>query len=330
VTVETGRVAERSDALVSVTALTKEFASGSSWRKQRPIYAVRAVDITIEHGQTLGLVGESGSGKSTVGRLLAGLVAPTSGDIEIDGIRVSNLAKHDVMRLRRTVQVIPQDPLRSLNPRMTVEQLVEEPFRLHRIGDGPHRARAIVQALDEVGLGRSALKRYPHEFSGGQRQRIAIARALALKPKLIIADEPTSALDVVVQANVLNLMKDLQSLHEVAYLFISHDLHVVEFMSDVMGVMYLGEIVETGGSKDMFESPKHPYTEGLLSAVPSLTRAEPSGATMLRGEIPSPTDIPQGCGFRSRCPKAMDVCASDSPTVRRDGASSVRCHLYDR
>jgi oligopeptide transport system ATP-binding protein len=318
-------MAER--VLLRVKDLKKTFESGHVLRKKE-VFAVRGVSFEISRGQTFGLVGESGSGKSTVGRLVARLLDRTSGTVEFDGLDIGELSGADLRRARRDIQVIFQDPLRSLDPRMTVRQILDEPYRLHRIGSKAERRDQIHRSLEAVGMSDAALSRYPHEFSGGQRQRIAIARALALRPKLIIADEPTSSLDVSVQAQVLNLMRDLQDEFGVAYLFISHDLHVVQYMSNVTGVMYLGSLVEVGRSDLVFEQPLHPYTQSLLAANPSISDIEHE-YTPLKGEVPSPTELAPGCAFSTRCPKAMEHCSTVAPPVVTDASGRfVRCHLY--
>lgn len=311
--------------LLRVRGLEKRFTTGG-FLGRTEVHAVRGVDLDIWEGQTFGLVGESGSGKTTVGRLIARLIDPSAGSIDFDGVDFALLKGAGLRTARRQVQMIFQDPLRSLNPRMTVAQLMEEPFRLHDLGSD--RQQVIQDTLREVGLTPSALGRYPHEFSGGQRQRIAIARALIMKPKLIIADEPTSALDVSVQAQVLNLMKRLQESHGIAFLFISHDLNVVRYMSDRIGVMYLGEIVEEGSSEALFRNPKHPYTGSLIEAVPTVHDFERRTGTVLRGELPDPTSVISGCAFSTRCPDVMEICRSVVPPIVDLDGRSVRCHLH--
>lgn len=313
-------------ALLQVRGLEKTFKTGG-FLDRTEVQAVRGVDLTIYPGQTYGLVGESGSGKTTVGRLLARLIDPTSGTIDFDGQDFAVLKGTQLRTARRQVQMIFQDPLRSLNPRMTIGQLLEEPFRLHDFN--ADRRTVILDALHEVGLNSSMLGRYPHEFSGGQRQRIAIARALILKPKLIIADEPTSALDVSVQAQVLNLMKRLQKTHGMAVLFISHDLNVVRYVSHQIGVMYLGKIVEVGPAQAVFGEPKHPYTASLVAAVPTVHDFERGSGPILRGEPPSPTGKIPACAFSTRCPSVMDICWTVPPPTVTDGGRSVSCHLYE-
>lgn len=319
---------EVAESLLKVRGLTKVFSSGL-FSQKRKVYAVRGVDMDIAAGATFGLVGESGSGKTTVGRLIARLIDATSGTIEFDGYDFGAMEGSNLRLARRDMQVIFQDPLRSLNPRMTVRQLIEEPFRLHGFENEAERTKLVLAAVEEVGLSESALSRFPHEFSGGQRQRIAIARALALKPKLIVADEPTSSLDVSVQAQVLNLMKRLQKQHGVAYLFISHDLNVVRFMSDQIGVMYLGELVEVGSADAVFTQPKHPYTRSLLEAVPTIHDSPGRGElSLLKGEPPTPTELIQGCPFSSRCPDVLEVCRTVAPPVVQFEYQLARCHLY--
>jgi len=315
-------------ALLSVRSLVKTFTSGPPWRR-RHVQAVRGVSFDIAAGQTFGLVGESGSGKSTVGRAVARLINPTAGTVHFEGVDVSTLSGRSLKAWRRNVGFVFQDPYGSLDSRMTVQQILSEPLRVHNVGNRVDREAQVRSLSDEVGLPSSAMAKYPHEFSGGQRQRLAIARALALRPQLIIADEPVSALDVSVQAQVLNLFKDLQQRHGLAYLFISHDLDVVEFMSDRIAVMYLGEIVEDGPSEAVFTGAAHPYTAALLAAAPALDMAAPDRSTRLRGEIPSPENPPSGCSFHTRCPRAEPICSALEPPVRRDGSHIAACHFAE-
>ena len=314
--------------LLSVRSLVKTFTSGAPWRR-RHVQAIRGISFDIMAGQTFGLVGESGSGKSTVGRAVARLTRPTAGTVRFGGLDVSTLSGRSLKAWRRDVGFVFQDPYGSLDSRMTVGQILAEPLRVHGVGSPSERETQVRQLVDEVGLPSSVVAKYPHEFSGGQRQRLAIARALALRPKLIIADEPVSALDVSVQAQVLNLFKDLQQRHGLAYLFISHDLDVVEFMSDRIGVMYLGEIVESGPAESVFTRAAHPYTIALLAAAPALDMAAPDRSTRLRGEIPSPDDPPSGCSFHTRCPRAESICSTLEPPSRRDGEHVAACHFAD-
>ena len=285
------------------------------------VQAVRGVGFGLAPGRTLGVVGESGSGKSTLARLALHLIAPSAGSVRFRGQDLATLPRAGLRQARRQMQMIFQDPYGSLNPRMTVRETLEEPLAVHAIGT-PRERRARVEALvQEVGLPAAALDRYPHEFSGGQRQRIAIARAVATEPALIVADEPVSALDVSVQAQILNLLIDLRQRHGLAMLFISHDLRVVEFLSDEVAVMYLGEIVEQGPRQAIYAAPRHPYTRALFDAMPG------RGGTRLRGEIPSAAAVPSGCAFRTRCPLAIDRCAAERPAPRGVGpAHRVACH----
>ena len=305
------------DALLDVAGLSKSF---------HQVHAVRDVGFTIGRGETFGIVGESGSGKSTTARLVLRLMEPTRGVIRFRGQDLATLSKEALRRERRHMQMIFQDPFGSLNGRMTIEQLIAEPMEVHHIGDSAERRRRVGQLLAEVGLPEAARHRFPHEFSGGQRQRIAIARALATEPQLIVADEPVSALDVSVQAQVLNLLLDLQQRHGLALLFISHDLRVVEFMCDRIAVMYLGTVVEEGPKAEIYAEPRHPYTRALLDSAPGRAR---KGAP-LKGDIPSAANLPTGCVFRSRCPRAFDRCTHEAPQPRAVAPSHrVACHLAE-
>ena len=299
---------------------------------RRTIGHVRAVDgvsLRLHAGRTLGLVGESGCGKSTLGRTIVRLIEPTAGEIRIDGKDVTRARGRDLMALRRRAQIVFQDPYASLNPRIRVGDAVGEALQIHGLGGARRERRERVAALfEKVGLGADAMERHPHEFSGGQRQRIGIARALVLNPELLIADEPVSALDVSVQAQVINLMRDLQRDLGLAYLFIAHDLSVVRHISDDVAIMYLGRIVELGPKTALFANPLHPYTKGLLLSVPvpDPTRRRGSGAS-LAGGLPSPLDPPSGCAFHPRCPYATEICQRQRPELLPFGATqSVACH----
>ena len=279
------------------------------------VRAVDGVTFSLRRGETLGLVGESGCGKSTLGRTLNGLEKPTSGRVTFEGRDIARAAGKDLHALRRDIQMIFQDPYSSLNPRMTVGEIVREPLLVHRVGTKAEQLETVRELLEVVGLTGDLLGRYPHEFSGGQRQRVGLARALALEPKLVIADEPVSALDVSVQSQVLNLMVRLQRERELTYLFISHDLSVVEYVSDTIAIMYLGRIVEIGPSTAVFERPVHPYTRALIQAIPEPDPAKRRAALLLEGEAPSPMSPPAGCPFHPRCPFAIPACSEAAPVL---------------
>lgn len=325
------------DSLVEVQALGKRFDVSSPWlnrvlarEPRRHLSAVESVDFSIKRGQTFALVGESGSGKSTIAKMLVGLLPPTSGRVMIDGVDLMQASTGEQSVLRRRIQMIFQDPYASLNPRWRIDEIIGEPVLAFEPqttkADRQHR---VIELLEQVGLSASDAARYPHEFSGGQRQRIGIARALASKPELIVCDEPTSALDVSVQAQVLNLMRDLQSQLGLTYLFITHDLSVVRYMADTIGVLYLGSLVETAKAATLFEHPRHPYTRMLLEAAPRLDgfgreHVPPSG------EIPDPTNRPTGCFYHPRCPHATDHCRKVRPQPRVLGSASVACHEVEK
>lgn len=299
---------------------------------QKQVGAVKAVDGVSFHllkGETLGLVGESGCGKSTTGRMLMRLLEPTGGSIKFENKELTTLSNAEMRKMRKDIQMVFQDPFASLNPRHTVERIIEEPLIVHGMGNKQERKQRVRELLDIVGLNSYHAGRYPHQFSGGQRQRIGIARALAVKPKLIIADEPVSALDVSIQSQVLNLLEDLQKDFDLTYLFIAHDLGVVRHISDRVGVMYLGRLVELATSDQLYENPKHPYTEALLSAVPIPDPVHQNERIILSGDVPSPSNPPSGCPFHTRCPKAMDVCKQAVPTLKEiEPGHYASCHLY--
>ena len=311
------------DKLVTVRELYKYFPvedSDDVWR------AVDGVTFEIVRGETLGLVGESGCGKSTLGRCILRLIEPTSGDIRFEGRDVTAMRNKDLRALRREMQIIFQDPNASLNPRMKIENIIAEPLVIHRIGNRTEQRERVAWLLGKVGLDADYMKRYSHEFSGGQLQRIGVARALALNPKLIIADEPVSALDVSVQAQVVNLLQDLQKDFGLTYLFISHGLAVVEHISTRVAVMYLGRIVETADAKELYFRPLHPYTQALLSAIPVPDPKAKSDRIILKGDVPTSRDPPSGCRFRTRCPLAIDDCARIDPELREISPKhSVAC-----
>ncbi|HEV8339138.1 MAG TPA: dipeptide ABC transporter ATP-binding protein [bacterium] len=308
----------RGDVILDVRNLYKHFPITKGFILQKQVGAVRAVDgvsFTIRQGETLGLVGESGCGKTTTGRVILRLQEPTSGEAYFEGRNIFKLSKEDLRRMRRDMQIIFQDPYSSLNPRMTVGDIVGEPLEIHNLARGKEKLRRVQELLEIVGLSPYHANRYPHEFSGGQRQRIGIARALAVNPKLIICDEPVSALDVSIQAQVLNLLEELQKEFGLTYLFIAHDLSVVKHISDRIAVMYLGRIVEVAEVDELFVNPQHPYTEALLSAVPIPDPAIRRERIILPGDVPSPVNPPAGCRFHTRCLYAQESCRVNDPEL---------------
>jgi oligopeptide/dipeptide ABC transporter ATP-binding protein len=321
------------DPLVRVAGLHKDFPVRSALLRRQVgvVRAVDGVDFAIPSGHTLGLVGESGSGKSTVARLVLRLVEPTAGTVTIDDADVTALGTRELRDARRDMQMVFQDPYSSLDPRQTIAETIGEPIDVHLGVRGRARDDRVRELLAAVGIGPYALRRYAYEFSGGQRQRIAIARALALDPKLLVLDEPVSSLDVSTQSQVINLLTDLQDRLGLTYLFIAHDLSVVRHLSDLIAVMYLGRIVEQGRAEEVYTRPRHPYTEALLSAIPAPDPAYQRGREriVLRGDVPSPLAPPSGCRFRTRCAYAMDVCRSEDPPVfPAPGGTTVACHLH--
>lgn len=319
------------EEVLRVTDLRKFYPVRGGMFNRNPgwVHAVNGVSFSVKRGETLSIVGESGCGKSTVGRTIMKLVEPTDGSIELMGRDITQLSRNAMRTHRRHVQMVFQDPYSSLNPRMTAADLVAEPIRIHRVLPDKQIAPRVADLFDKVGLPHASMSKYAHEFSGGQRQRIAIARALALNPELIICDEAVSALDVSIQAQVLNLLMDLQAELNLAYLFITHDLSVVEYLSHRVAVMYLGRIVELADTKTIFSNPQHPYTKALISAFPAPDpKADRSGRTILTGEVPSPINPPSGCHFRTRCPVAKPKCAESFPEFREFKKEHIAaCHL---
>ncbi|MDL2263514.1 ABC transporter ATP-binding protein [Synergistaceae bacterium OttesenSCG-928-I11] len=321
-----------SDVLVRVRNIYKHFrVKGGLFLRSRWLRAVDGVSLSVRRGETLGIVGESGCGKSTLARLMLNLIEPTSGDIVFRNANLADLDEREMREMRRRMQIVFQNPYSSLDPRMRIADIVSEPLRAHGIvTTAPEAERTAGELLSMVGIGSEALHRFPHEFSGGQRQRIGIARAIALRPDLVVCDEPLSALDVSIRSQVINLLCELKRELSLTYLFISHDLSVVRYISDRICVMYLGKIVETGRTEEIFENPLHPYTRSLIDAAPLANphmRNRPR--TILEGELPSAIDPPSGCRFRTRCAAAADICAAQEPPAPKGSKHSAACHFSE-
>jgi len=318
--------------LLEVNGLKKYFdiKGGVLGKKVGEVKAVDGISFEVKKGETLGIVGESGCGKSTTGKSILRLIEPTEGEVKFEGKDLLSLGSEDMRKMRRDIQIIFQDPYASLNPRHTVEKIIGEPLLVYGMKSSKERKARVKELLEVVGLQEHHGSRYPHQFSGGQRQRIGIARALANNPKLIICDEPVSALDVSVQSQILNLMEDLQKEFDLTYIFIAHDLSVVKHISDRIGVMYLGKMVELANKDELYDDPKHPYTQALLSAIPNPDPDEAKERIILRGDVPSPSNPPKGCPFNTRCPKVMSICRESTPHFQEiDEEHYVACHLYE-
>ena len=311
--------------ILELNNVRKEFHTSSS---KRAIVAVDNVSLKLEKGKTLGIVGESGSGKSTLGRLMLRLIEPTAGEINFDDVNLLKLKNTELRKMRSKMQMIFQDPMSSLNPRMSIRQLVSEPLEIHKNLKASEQNAAVEEIITKVGLEKSALDKYPHEFSGGQRQRISIARAVINNPSLIVADEPVSALDVSIQSQILNLLMDLRNDLNLSFVFISHDLSVVRHIADEVAVMYLGNIVEIAPADQLFSNPQHPYTQALISAIPQVEKEKRVNRIILKGDIPNPADAPSGCYFHPRCPIAIDKCSSIAPALKITATNHLTsCHL---
>lgn len=318
-------------SVLKVNNLSKIFKikSNKLFDKPKMLKAVNDVSFEVLEGETLGVIGESGCGKSTLGKCIIQLLQPSSGEVLYNNAKINDLNQAELKKIRKDIQIIFQDPYSSLDPRKTVGAIIEEPMIIHNIGKPEERKNKVIELLKEVGLDTFHVNRYPHEFSGGQRQRINVARALALNPKVIVCDEPVSALDVSVQAQVLNLLKDLQRKFNLTYVFISHDLSVVKYISDRIAIMYLGKVVEIGEAKNIYKDPKHPYTKALFSAIPPESPFENKEKLVLEGDVPSPLNLPNGCPLSTRCPNCMEECLKDIPELKEIGENhKVACFLY--
>ena len=319
--------------VLKVDNLTKTFEIKGTklFEKPKILKAVNDVSFEVIEGETLGVIGESGCGKTTLGKCIIQLHNPSSGEILYNDKKINGLKQSELKNIRKDIQIIFQDPYSSLDPRKTVGAIIEEPMIIHKIGTPAERKHKVIELLKEVGLDTFHVNRYPHEFSGGQRQRINVARALALNPKVIVCDEPVSALDVSVQAQVLNLFKNLQKKFNLTYIFISHDLSVVKYISDRIAIMYLGKIIELGDSKNIYKDPKHPYTKALFSAIPPESPFDKKEKFELTGDIPSPLNLPKGCPLSTRCPSCMDICKQKMPELENiNEKHQVACFLYNQ
>ena len=316
--------------LLEIRNLKKHFPIGGGWLggKRETVKAVDGVSISVEDGETVGLVGESGCGKSTLGRCIVRLMEPSAGEIVFEGREIASLGKEDMREMRRKMQIIFQDPYASLNPRMRIGEIIGEGLEIHNIATGEEKRERVIAMLDRVGLHPEQYDRYPHEFSGGQRQRIGVARALAVNAKFIVCDEAVSALDVSIQAQILNLLQDLQEEFKLTYFFISHDLRVVEHVSRRVAVMYLGKIVEFAPSEAIYSNGQHPYTKALLSAAPVPDPTRKAKRVVLQGDVPSPINPPSGCHFHPRCAFAEKICSQVEPELTYDGEHGVACHVF--
>mgnify|MGYP006267480465 CR=1 FL=1 len=313
-------------ALLEAQGLSKFFPARDG---KGMVRAVNDVSLSLMPGETLGIVGESGCGKSTLARMLMRLIEPSEGKVLFQGEDLLSLSRAAMRQRRRDIQIVFQDPYASLDPRMSIAQIIAEPLDIHSVGSKAERAAKVKELIALVGLDPSAAARYPHEFSGGQRQRIGIARAIALEPKLVVLDEPVSALDVSIQSQVLNLLDDLKARLKLSYVFISHDLSVVQHVSDRVAVMYLGRVVEEGPAEAVLGAPKHPYTQALISAIPEIDPTRRKAHVLLPGDPPNPENIPPGCTFHPRCPIAQEICRSEAPPLRTTGLSRARCHFVE-
>ncbi|MCT4584622.1 MAG: ABC transporter ATP-binding protein [Peptostreptococcaceae bacterium] len=316
--------------LITIKNLVKHFDVKTNLfsRVKNNLKAVNNISFDIKKGETLGIVGESGCGKSTTGKLLLNLLEPTSGEVLFEGKNIYSISNEELRKLRKNMQIIFQDPFASLNPRMKIFDLIKEPLKIHKIGTKENRIKKVKEIIKIVGLDEYHLNKYPHEFSGGQRQRICIARAIILNPKFIICDEAVSALDVSIQSQIINLLKDLQKDFNLTYMFISHDISVVKHVSNRIAVMYLGQIVELAETNDLFKNPKHPYTKALLSAIPIPNPEIKRKKIILKGDVPSPMNLPKGCNFHTRCPYKNEICTTKEPIFKNAGNGHfISCHL---